>query len=84
MYDLDEQFWNTVPSLVEHIGADDSLLGNQPPIDRTAAWYDPDVTYDDVAYDVQENIPSQGPPYNGARDREILYPNVKAEIESRL
>lgn len=84
MYDLDEQFWNTVPSLVEHIGADDSLLGNQPPIDRTAAWYDPDVTHDDVAYDVQENIPSQEPPYNGARDREILYPNVKAEIESKL
>lgn len=30
------RFWNTVPSLLEHDGAEDSTLGNHPPISRRA------------------------------------------------
>jgi len=31
--------WCTVPSLVEHMAPTDSLVGNNPPIDRTARWF---------------------------------------------
>lgn len=42
VYRKQEPVWCTVPSLVEHLGANDSTVGNDPPIRRTAAYFNPD------------------------------------------
>jgi len=50
-YALEDYVWVTVPSLVEHLGADESLLGNNPPIDRTARWYLSDGDARDIEWE---------------------------------
>lgn len=55
--DRDEDIWCTAPSLVEHLGANDSELGNAPPIKRDARWFigeNYDITGWDWSFDIED------------------------------
>lgn len=70
-YVMDGMVWTTVPSLVEHVGHDQSELGNNPPIDRTATWYDDSITTDVVDFSNQSDVPKGDGPFgdgSGMRD----------------
>lgn len=53
-----EQLWFTCPSLVEHVGATDSLIGHSNPC-HVAALFLPDVTKINF-HDVPDRVPSTG------------------------
>lgn len=49
--DYQKDIWLTQPSLCEHLAPDDSTLGNNPPIDRTAWRYIGDMDLEPSAID---------------------------------
>lgn len=56
-HDRNELAWCTVPSLVEHVGHDDSLLNNSAPRDRTASWYEQQPDSESIDFTKTENPP---------------------------
>ena len=54
-YGIGQRAWFPLPSLVEHVGHNQSELGNNPPVDRTATWYEQSITPDAVDYTDQSD-----------------------------
>lgn len=62
-YVRDARVWTAQPSLVEHVGHDKSIQGNNPPMDRTATWFERDVDPDTIDYTDQTDLPTAPGPY---------------------